>query len=402
MFRMKAKIERLDDFGRGICFYNNKICFVFGVVPGEEVEIEIIKEKKNYYEAKLLEIYTKSKYRCEGCKYNELCGGCSLDHINLEYENKYKLNKVNNIIKKFSKLNYTVTDIYSLNAMNYRNKIVLHCNKGKLGLYNNNSHNIVEIDECFLVSNKINSIIKKISKIDNKNIDEVLIRVSNDDKKSLIDIKGNINYKKYLGLSDVLIVNDEVISNDDSIITNIGDVKYYVSSNSFFQINMELTKMLYDEIKNSVIKIKPNSILDLYCGTGSIGIYVCNGTDIDIVGIDNNSSNISDAFRNLELNNMQGNFILGDVSKNIIIINNHDLVIIDPPRSGLDKKTINSLINSNVKNIIYVSCDPITLVRDLDLLSLKYKINSIKLFNMFPRTYHVESLALLERKTVER
>lgn len=399
---MKVKIERLDDFGRGISFVNNKICFVSGVVPDEEVEIEIVKEKKNFYEAKLLEIYTKSKYRCEGCKYNELCGGCSLDHINLEYENKYKLDKVNYIIKKFSKIKYNVTDIYSLNAMNYRNKIVLHGDKGKLGLYNSNSHNIVEIDECLLVSNKINNIIKKLRKIDNKNIEKVLIRVSNDERKSLIDIKGKVNYKKYLGLSDVLIVNDEVVSNDDSIITSIGDVKYYVSSKSFFQINLELTKMLYDEIKKNVIKLKPKNILDLYCGTGSIGIYVCNGVDLDLVGIDNNPSNISDAFKNLELNKMKGNFILGDVSKNINLINDYDLVIVDPPRSGLDKKTINSLISSNVKNIIYVSCDPITLVRDLDLLYYKYRIISIKLFNMFPRTYHVECISVLERRNVEK
>jgi 23S rRNA (uracil1939-C5)-methyltransferase len=282
--------------------------------------------------------------------------------------------------------------------MNYRNKIVLHGNKGNLGLYNSNSHNIVEIDECLLVSNKINNIIKKLNKIDNKNIEEILIRVSNDEKKSLIDIKGKVNYKNYLGLSDVLIVNDEVISKNDSIITSIGDVKYYVSSKSFFQINLELTKKLYDEIKKNVIKLKPKNILDLYCGTGSIGIYVCNGLDIDLVGIDNNPSNISDAFRNLELNKMKGNFILGDVSKNINLINDYDLVIVDPPRSGLDKKTINSLISSNVKNIIYVSCDPITLVRDLDLLNYKYSINSIKLFNMFPRTYHCESVCILERR----
>ena len=161
---------------------------------------------------------------------------------------------------------------------------------------------------------------------------------------------------------------------------------------------MELTKKLYDEIKKNVIKLKPKNILDLYCGTGSIGIYVCSNLDIDLVGIDNNPSNISDAFSNLELNNMKGNFILGDVSKNINLINDYDLVIVDPPRSELDKKTINSLISSNVKNIIYVSCDPITLVRDLDLLNYKYKINSIKLFNMFPRTYHCESVCLLERK----
>ena len=395
---MKVKIERLDDFGRGIAFVNNKICFVSGVIPGEVVEIEITNEKRNYCEGKLIEIYTKSKNRCVGCKYNELCGGCSLDHINLEYENNYKLNKVNNIIKKFSKIKYNVTDIYSLNAMNYRNKIVLHGNKGNLGLYNSNSHNIVEIDECLLVSNKINNIIKKLNKIDNKNIEEILIRVSNDEKKSLIDIKGKVNYKNYLGLSDVLIVNDEVISKNDSIITSIGDVKYYVSSKSFFQINLKLTKKLYDEIKKNVIKLKPKNILDLYCGTGSIGIYVCNGLDIDLVGIDNNPSNISDAFRNLELNKIKGNFILGDVSKNINLINDYDLVIVDPPRSGLDKKTINSIISSNVKNIIYVSCDPITLVRDLDLLNYKYSINSIKLFNMFPRTYHCESIAVLERK----
>ena len=160
--------------------------------------------------------------------------------------------------------------------------------------------------------------------------------------------------------------------------------------------------MLYDEIKKNVIKLKPKNILDLYCGTGSIGIYVCNGLDIDLVGIDNNPSNISDAFKNLELNKMKGNFILGDVSKNINLINDYDLVIVDPPRSGLDKKTINSLISSNVKIIIYVSCDPITLVRDLDLLYYKYRIISIKLFNMFPRTYHVECISVLERRNVEK
>ena len=398
MFKMKVKIDRLDDFGRGICFVNNKICFLSGVIPEEEVEIEIVNEKKNYYEAKLVELITKSRVRCEGCKYNGLCGGCSLDHVNLVYENKYKLDKVNNILKKFSKIKYNVTDIYSLNATNYRNKIVLHCNNGKLGLYNSNSHDIVEVDECLLVSNKINNIIKKLNKIDNKNVEEILIRVSNDNKRSLIDIKGKVNYKKYLGLSDVLIINDEVISKDDSIITNIGDVKYYVGSKSFFQINSELTKKLYDEIKKSVSKINPSNLLDLYCGTGSIGIYVCNDTDIDLVGVDNNPSNINDAFKNLELNDMQGNFILGDVSKNTNLMKDFDLVIVDPPRSGLDKKNINSLINSDVKNIIYVSCDPVTLVRDLDLLGNKYKINSLKLFNMFPRTYHVECICVLELK----
>jgi 23S rRNA (uracil1939-C5)-methyltransferase len=154
---------------------------------------------------------------------------------------------------------------------------------------------------------------------------------------------------------------------------------------------------MFEYIKNILKNINAKNVIDLYCGCGSISLYIADTVDY-IYGIEINESSINDANENKIINNINNVDFLCNTSDNIKISNNFDTVIVDPPRSGLSKTLINKLISSKICNIIYVSCDPITLVRDLDLLSYKYNINSIKLFNMFPRTYHCESVCILERK----
>ena len=176
----------------------------------------------------------------------------------------------------------------------------------------------------------------------------------------------------------------------------IGDYKFKISPDSFFQVNTVQAKKLYDKVLEY---LEPNndSVLDLYCGTGTIGIYVSKYCK-KVYGIEINKYAVEDAFINKKINNVDNiDFKCLDTS-DINIKEKYDKIIVDPPRSGLDKKTINFLLNSESKRIVYVSCDPVTLSRDLELLSEKYNVIEITPVDMFSRTYHVENICLIERK----
>lgn len=395
---MKVEILKTDHFGRGITYINNKICFVKNALANEIVDIEIVKETKKYSEAIVKEYILKSSNRVlEKCPYSNICGGCCYNNIAIDLENQIKVDKVKEIFQKYAKINLDNLEIISTKRFGYRNKITLHGNN--LGYYEEKTNKLIPIEKCLLVDEKINSIIKKLKAIlKNENINEVMIRTSNNSKESLIKIDGTIkNINSFISLSDVLIINDKIISSKKQIISNIGNKNYYLSADSFFQVNKYTTELLYNEILDNVKELKPKNALDLYCGVGTIGIYISDYIK-KIIGIDISKSNIEDAKENSKLNNTNNiSFICNKVENEIDkFTSNIDLIIVDPPRSGLDKKTINNLERINPKNIIYVSCDPLTLARDINIMS-NYKMTKIKLFNMFPGTYHVESLVVLER-----
>ena len=400
---MKVRIEKLDHFGRGITFIDGKICFVEHALPNEIVELEIIKETKKYILGKAIDYLETSPDReIEKCKYFNICGGCNLEHYNYLKENEFKQAKVQELINKFAKIDIKVNDIIYDEEKNYRNKLTLHGKDKKLGLYKKETNELIEISNCNLVDKRINDIISILQEIAKEsNIEEVIIRVSNDSKKLMIKIKGEVsNIEKLKNIDiDVLIVNDKVYTNSNQIITEIGSKKYYVSVESFFQVNKTLTTKLYNEVKKIVEEVKPNKVLDLYCGTGTIGIYVAEHTN-EVIGVDYSSSNINDANKNKELNNSNNITFINDKVENVIdsFESNIDLVIVDPPRAGLDLKTIEHLKRINPTIIIYVSCDPSTLARDLKELSTDYNFKYIQPFNMFPRTYHVENVVKLEKK----
>ena len=398
---MEVKIEKLDNFGRGITYLNNKICFVENAYPEEIVEIEIVKENKKIIEAKTIKVITKSNNRVESkCPYSNICGGCNFSNLKYEEELIYKTEKVKDLISKYTGLTNIVEDTNYINEYNYRNKIILHGKNNKLGLYEENTNNIVEINECLLVNNKINEIIK-ILKEENISIEEALIKTSNDEKEVLVSIKGKINnIDKLKDKCTVLIINDELKTTNSSIITNIGKYKFYESEKSFFQINKDLTEKLYDEALKIVEKVKPNKLLDLYCGTGTIGIYVSEFSN-EIIGIDYNKSNIEDANKNKELNNLNNiSFICDKVENQIDNFKDIDMIIVDPPRKGLDQKTKEYLNTIKAKHLVYISCDLITFSRDINDLLENYEVEYIKPFNMFPKTYHVENVAYLKLKNI--
>lgn len=396
------EITDLSHNAKGIGRLNGKIVFIDKALPKDIVEISVIKEKKNYIEAKINRIIKESNLRVESpCIYFDKCGGCDL--LNLSYENqiKYKYDKVCNIIDKYLSTKIKINDVVkSSNVFNYRNKVTFQVNK-KLGFYGEGSYDIVEIDKCIISDEKINNSIKFLKKLDLNDINKITCRTNSNDLMIIIETSKNelnVDCIKNIASSIYLKHGNEykLIYGDEYITETIGKFKYLVSPDSFFQINLDVCEKLYDKIKEYV-GIN-NNVLDLYCGTGSIGIFVNDKNKVLAVEI--NKSAVRDAKKNMIINKVDNvNVICEDSGKCISNVDfKPDIIIVDPPRTGLDECAIKNIIKLNPKKIIYVSCNPITLVRDLNCLINNYDIKEITPFDMFPNTYHVECVCCLNKK----
>ena len=397
------KIEKLDYYGRGISRSSGKVYFIENALKDEDVSITLLKEKKKYCEAKLKEISNISKDRTEAkCKYYNICGGCQLMHIKEEKQEEFKKEKVEEILKKFLKYNKDVNDIVFSKNFNYRNKVVLHVKDNKLGFYKNKTNELIEIDKCLLLNPVINDLISYLKNyIELKDIEKITIKVGNKTNEVMLIIDGSIaKYQKLLEIVDVLIINEKVMTTKDYITSYIGNKKYIIKRNSFFQVNYDISTRMYDKVKDVIVKEKSKNVLDLYCGTGTIGIYISDVVS-KITGIEVVSDAIEAANTNKKINNVENiEFILGKVEDKLDFIsnNNIDTVIVDHPRSGLHKKVIPILEKISPKTIIYVSCDPITMARDIKLLSNNYELVEVTPYDMFPNTYHVECVCVLKLK----
>lgn len=390
------EILRLDHQGRGIGKIDNKIIFIPNTLPGEIIEYNITKSKKKYLEGEITKFIKKSSQRIEPiCPYYNKCGGCQLMHLNYQNQLKYKQEKIENIIHKYVNENIKIESIIKAdNIYNYRNKITLH-SKNKIGMYKKDSNDIINIDSCLIANNKINEIIKELNKI-NIYEDEIIIR--NNGQDSLLKYQNEQNNFNKINV-DSIILNNQNIKGKGYNIETIENLKFIISPTSFFQVNTEQTIKLYNLIKNLANCNKSDNILDLYCGTGTIGLFINNNSK-NILGIEINKDAIKDANQNIILNHIQNAKFINDDAKNYINKVNYqpDIIIVDPPRSGLFKGMIEKLIKFKAKKIIYVSCDPITLSRDLKELTNRYQIEKIYPIDMFPNTYHVESVCLLTLK----
>ena len=395
----KIKIERLDDFGRGIGYIDNKIVFVENALPGEDVNIEITNEKKNYCEAKVIDIESISSKRIEPlCKYYNTCGGCHLLHLNYQDTLEYKVNKLKNIFKKNKIYDGDINIIENKDNLHYRNKIELKIENGKIGFYQNKSHDLVEINECLTTKECINKVIKDI-KLNNGDItiranynDEILLIVNTKDKFEYDNILKN---NKIVGI----ILNDKLIYGDNHFVQVINNLYFKVSYNSFFQINEYICSKLFDIIDSNIDN--NSTVLDLYCGVGTLSLVASKKANT-VYGIEIVENAILNATINAKINKKDNlYFMCGDSSKLIDKIKDDiDTLIVDPPRSGLSNKIIDTIMDKKFKKIIYVSCDPQTLARDLKELINNYNIKSITALDMFSYTYHVETVVVLEKSEI--
>ena len=388
------KIIKMDNQGRGITYNNGKIVFVNNALSDEDVELEIILDKKKYSIANVKKYNKICNKRIKAkCKYYDICGGCQLQHISYDEQIKYKENYLKELFKSF---NIKFEKIEQSKQFNYRDKITLQ-SKEKFGFYKKNSNCLVHIDKCAIASENINQKIEYVKNLSTDGMDNIIIKSF--DKYVMLVVNGDekkINLNNIINNFDSVYINNKKIKGD-RIIAKIGNIKYLISPNAFFQVNIEMANKLFNYIKYLCSIIKSKNVIDLYCGCGSISLYVSSIVDY-VYGIEINEDSIRDANNNKILNKINNVDFKCDTSDNIIILDKYDTLIVDPPRSGLSKKIINKILESNIKNIIYVSCDPITLKRDLELLSKKYNINYLKPFDMFPNTYHIESVCNLSYK----
>lgn len=409
---MSYLINSLNHQGKGITRIDNKVVFVNNALTDEVVDINIIKENKKFSEAIVLDYEKISNDRVSvKCPYYDVCGGCDIMHMNYKAQLDFKKNKVSEIISKFTKEDILINDIIYGEQFNYRNKATFHA-KEKIGFYKEKSYEIIDVDKCLISSNKINEVLLVLKKLNLKNVNSIVIRCSydNDSVMVILDIMDSINENmfidglKYL-VNSLYVVKDKnykLIYGDKYIIDKIGDLDFVISPDSFFQVNTNMAYKLYSKVLKYANCSKEDSVLDLYCGTGTIGLFLADSCK-EVIGVELNKYAISDANYNMKLNGIKNaKFICGDSGK---VLNGlkykSDIVIVDPPRSGLDSLAINQVLSLNPKRIVYVSCDPVTLARDLNILKEKYDILEITPVDMFPNTNHVECVSLLCLKTRE-
>ena len=396
----EVKIEKLDNQGRGICYFNNKITFVKNALPEEKVVIKLVKENKKYNEAVVEKIITKSPKRVDSlCPYFGICGGCELQNLNYNDTIDYKKDKLSVIMLKYANLSPEIKVITSSKNLEYRNKITLKVLNNKYGYYESSSHNFIEIEECLLAEKAINKFLKDIKYLNVKN-GEVIIR-SNYNNELLIWIKSKNKVKPYLDYLKKnhkiigIVINDNLYYGDKSFIEIINHQLFVVSYDSFFQVNRHICSKLFKLVNEYIADNE--IILDLYCGVGTLGINASLKVK-KVYGIEIVKNAIVNAAMNAKINKRNNILhMLGDVKSELPKIKDQvNTIIVDPPRAGLDKSVVRTIMNFKPGKIIYISCDPMTLARDLKLLCKKYDLCDTYMLDMFPFTEHVECFCVLK------
>ena len=428
--------------GEGIAKINNFTIFIPGAIVGEKVKIHILKVNSSYAFAKIVEIIEKSEYRVEtNCSTYERCGGCNLRHIKYEETLNMKRNAVQSLVNKTLKNKIKVKDTIGMEfPYHYRNKAQYPVGidkegKSIIGVFANRTHNIIPMNNCQIQDKNSEKIATFINEYINKNkisvYDErsgkglfrhIVIKVGKrtDEIMCIFVINGD-NFKQEKELVDELVLN---FSNIKTIVKNInkkntnvilgdknitlygdgyikdklGEYTFKISPMSFYQINPIQTEKLYGiAIKKANLTGK-ETILDLYCGIGTIGIFASKYVK-KVYGIEIVEQAIEDAKENAKINNITNvDFFAGDVEKVLEKILEKenvvpDVIFVDPPR--LDNTTIKNILKVLPKKVVYISCNPATLVRDLNLLEEHYEIKEIQPVDMFPFTSHVECVVAM-------
>ena len=400
---MKVFIEKLDDFGRGIAHVNKKVVFVKNALPKEVVEIKIIKDKKSFSEALIVKVLGVSNKRVfDVCPYFNICGGCHLLHLDYDDTLIFKQTKIKELLKK-NKIDYEkeIDIVKSDIPLNYRNKISLKIENKEIGFYQENTHKLIPIKECVLAKSSINEVIKNshLLNLENANLtirsnynDEILLIINTCEKPNieLDKLKEKI---KLVGI----VFNEKTIYGNNFFYERLNNKLFKVSFDSFFQINLNIASKLFDFILDNIRD--GSKVLDLYSGVGTLGI-VASSKALKVYSVEIIKNAVLNGIFNASLNKRSDiKYILGDVSNLINKINEEfDTLIIDPPRRGLDKNTIDFILRKKPSKIIYVSCDANTLMRDLKKLEDSYEINDFKIMDMFSFTYHVECMCILNIK----
>ena len=433
--------------GEGIAKIDNFTIFVPGAIKGEKVKILIVKVLTSHAFGKIIEILNKAEWRQEAdCSTYKRCGGCNLRHVKYEETLKMKQNAVQSLVNKTLKNKIKVEETIGMkNPFHYRNKAQYPLGLNKegepvIGVFANRTHEVIPMEKCLIQNPKSEEIAKYILEfIKQKNISiynentgkglfrHIVIKVGMKTNQIMcvLVVNGNVIPKENILIDELLkkfpeiktivkninmkntnvILGQENINiyGDGYIEDKLGEYTFKISPLSFYQVNPVQAEKLYN-IGVKMAQISKNDIVfDLYCGIGTISLFMAKYAK-KVYGIEIVKEAVDAAKENAVLNGVDNTeFFAGDVEIVLDDLINKkgikaDVVMFDPPRKGLDKKSISNILNIRPKKIVYISCNPATLVRDLAEFEEQYDIKTIIPVDLFPWTSHVECVSVLELK----
>lgn len=443
--KIELTIDALTSEGSGVGRYNGLAVFVRGTVPQDKIIAHIIKRSKNYAIGIIDKILQPSPERIESdCPYSKKCGGCSFRHMTYDEELKYKKSRVQDALNRIGHLDIKVDEIIGADDLShYRNKAQypVDISDGEMfaGFYAYKSHRIIPCADCKLQPAEFEKGLEAFAKwIESENITsyneqtgkgllrhiyfrkgfatgevmacavingnsipngELLVSLLREKVDGLTSVAVNINKEKtnvILGKETSIIWGEKYIR--DSLLGK----DFLISPNSFYQVNHNQCEKLYAKAKDFAGLIGTETVLDLYCGVGTIGLTMAENVK-QLVGIEIIPQAIENAKENAKINHItNAQFICADAPKGAEILKkqgvNPDVIILDPPRKGCEKSLFDTIEQLSPKKIVYVSCDSATLARDLAILKEKgYEAKKVSAVDMFPRTPHVECVTLIEK-----
>lgn len=447
-------VEKLAFGGAGVARVDNYVVFIKGALPGDKVRARISKRKASHADALLLSIEKPSAMRIAApCKHFTYCGGCTWQNLGYENQKAQKESIVRESIERLGGLDPAVVRsiVPADEAFAYRNKMEFSFAQRKwltpedfirpdiskdfaLGLHVPGTFDkILHIEECLLQSSAANQVLKYVSRYTQEQgikpyglrshegfLRFLMIRESHDTKKIMVNIVtgykepeilqpladllmqqipevsgvvNNINSR----LAQIAIGEEEVLLAGSAFIEDrIGSLVFRISANSFFQTNTKQAQKLYDIALDFAELDHETLAWDLYCGTGTISLFLAPRVKW-VTGFELVESAVNDARENALSHNVHNTtFIAGDVRENMLKpIDHPDVVFTDPPRAGMHEDVLRTLLRVAPGRIVYISCNPTTLARDLKILSALYKVDAIQPVDMFPQTYHIENVAKL-------
>lgn len=434
--------QDISSEGKGVIKFFNETLFVDSLLLNEKAEVEVLYRNKGIGYAKIVRLIEKSKDRINPlCPIATSCGGCSFQNATYEYELKYKKHKVEEALKRIGHINTKVNDVIGMdNPYHYRNKIQVPFSKnGKeivYGFYKANTHRIIPTEECNIEDIRAKDILKTIKYLmqtmhiepyieDNRSgvIRHVLIRTSRFYDEVMVVIVSNVdtfpsrnNFVKELTkrFPNIKTIVQNINTRDTNVILGekerilygpgfikdeILGVSFLISSKSFFQVNPYQVEKLYSKAFELAELDKNDVILDAYSGVGTIGLIASKKVK-KVYSVETVHSAVVNAKDNAKRNNVDNiEIIEADCSEYLNSTNKKfDVVIMDPPRKGSDEIFLSALKKNSPKKIVYISCAPATLARDLSFLLDKYEIKTVQPIDMFPRSFHTENVCLLTLK----
>lgn len=427
------QITSLSSTGEGIGSLEGMKVFVEGALPGETVSIQITQQKKTYAQAQLLSVLSAAPERIiPPCPLFGECGGCQIMHVHYEAQLSLKRERVVDALERIGRFQNpdVLPCIPSPESLGYRNKIQLPVvwEKGTktIGLYRKQTHEIIPLDRCLIHCPQGGEVLASITQhLIDPSVRHVLIRsaifqkeillifvTSGDSSKELkkFSLKLMETHPLIKGVvesihnpntcSDNVILGSRyrLLAGRPFIYETVLNKTFKISPSAFFQVNPAQTEKLYEKAI-TLAEIQPDEIvLDAYCGVGTLALFAADRAKY-VYGVESVPHAIEDAIENARLNQQKNcSFVCGKAEERIHQFDRIDCIFLNPPRKGCAPELIDALIKKRPKKIIYISCDPATLARDLAKLHLTYQITTIQPFDMFPQTMHVETVVALTEK----